>query len=533
MDICSVAHQLANLLIFEDAGKDAPPRRSVLPQKVKRSRGNFLNAAFYWLQKMNNGEAPLVQVAVALEPFACATVEFPAEEVFKPNYDVSCAIFAKLLELAVGTDTSAQYEAVTQICATQNVPAVFKYILLSTFALKNNFPKQAYEYGKRAYAYFAHRGAAYRAYYAGYEACKRYRIEDIAEKFPVGDFYKKHFCSYPFDTLFISCNPQSDVYFVPCRTTFWHAHGKRVEGDDTDAWNSSALCEIRRSILDGDFTYCSKVRCPRIGGNKLPLRDEILDPYLKAIIKNKTTKLDQGPLYIVLGHDHTCNLKCPSCRKHKVIASKKKIAEYDDLVRRTVLPVLTPETHTIKLSNSGEVFVSKHFLRFIRELPWERLPKLKLELMTNGEFVADCWKHLGEGRNHVRLLQFSFDGLSKETYWRYRASKNFKNYLRGVEFAKKLLDEGIIESIQSNTTVYEGNLSELKAMYFFALEHQYSIFTISKIENWGAFSAEEFNRINVWNLSHPRHKELVQLIAELKKFGYRYPQMEVRLTTEI
>lgn len=73
----------------------------------------------------------------------------------------------------------------------------------------------------------------------------------------------------------------------------------------------------------------------------------------------------------------------------------------------------------------------------------------------------------------------------------------------------------------------------LKAMYFFALEHQYSIFTISKIENWGAFSAEEFNRINVWNLSHPRHKELVQLIAELKKFGYRYPQMEVRLTTEI
>ena len=37
-----------------------------------------------------------------------------------------------------------------------------------------------------------------------------------------------------------------------------------------DVWNSSGAQEIRRSILDGDYSYCSRTLCPMIANDNLP-----------------------------------------------------------------------------------------------------------------------------------------------------------------------------------------------------------------------------------------------------------------------
>jgi hypothetical protein len=45
-------------------------------------------------------------------------------------------------------------------------------------------------------------------------------------------------------------------------------HTESLEG----IWNSGLAQEIRRSILDGSFRYCSKIQCPHIAARDLPQR---------------------------------------------------------------------------------------------------------------------------------------------------------------------------------------------------------------------------------------------------------------------
>jgi len=94
-----------------------------------------------------------------------------------------------------------------------------------------------------------------------------------------------------------------------------------------------AAQEVRKSIHDGSYRYCSKVHCNWISGRSLPSREEVLG---KETVRSEAgegrasleqlypLEMSKGPSQVVLSYDRSCNLACPSCRTDYYSATKKQ-----------------------------------------------------------------------------------------------------------------------------------------------------------------------------------------------------------------
>ena len=152
---------------------------------------------------------------------------------------------------------------------------------------------------------------------------------------PDDTWLSQRFCSNPFER--IETQPNQDIHFCPAA---WQPAAIGSLSDDPEtAWNSPKAQEIRRSILEGDFSHCCRLECSRITGRDLPAREEILseiDPspavaYYREIIKTGRTRLDKPPACASLGHDLSSNTACPS-RGTKPVQLKKYDADRLDWI---------------------------------------------------------------------------------------------------------------------------------------------------------------------------------------------------------
>ena len=82
---------------------------------------------------------------------------------------------------------------------------------------------------------------------------------------------KDQFCSRPFKSLETRANSEVGL----CCAAWLPAPVGRVDSVSAEQiWNSEAAQEIRRSILDGDYRYCSRMHCQKIANRELPRRAE-------------------------------------------------------------------------------------------------------------------------------------------------------------------------------------------------------------------------------------------------------------------
>ncbi|MDT5019317.1 MAG: hypothetical protein QOD39_5477, partial [Mycobacterium sp.] len=146
---------------------------------------------------------------------------------------------------------------------------------------------------------------------------------------------KGRFCPRPFEVLVsgqstrwnedtnLTEQVMGSSYLCDCAAWLPYVAGNVVEADSPDAvWNSDQAQEIRRSVLDGDYSYCSRTMCPAIVNDALPQSEDVTAPRLRRIIERHETVLEDGPRLIALGHDSSCNLACPTCRVGIVMADK-------------------------------------------------------------------------------------------------------------------------------------------------------------------------------------------------------------------
>src|SRR5687767_5731396 len=136
----------------------------------------------------------------------------------------------------------------------------------------------------------------------------------LARAVPETDYdLSDRFCPMPFTHL--STRFTGDAFACSCSAWVPYPIGNVVEAPSADAiWNSDGAVEIRRSIHDGDFKYCSRTLCSYIAGRSLPKKTDITDPLLRRFIDQRTLVVDESPGLVEMNHDQTCNLACPSCR---------------------------------------------------------------------------------------------------------------------------------------------------------------------------------------------------------------------------
>jgi MoaA/NifB/PqqE/SkfB family radical SAM enzyme len=324
---------------------------------------------------------------------------------------------------------------------------------------------------------------------------------------------KDRFCALPFRHLSTGWNGSAH----PCSCPAWVPYpiGNVLEAPSPDAiWNSPAAMEIRRSILDGDFSYCSRTLCSAITAQRLPLKGDVIAPQLRGYIENHVTSIEEPPYLVELNYDTTCNLACPSCRTEILAASAEEQDRYAAATERVILPLLKTATGTY-ISGSGEALASRHNRTILAALNRAEYPKLQVHLITNGQLLtAQRWQAFPNLPEFIGVLSVSIDAARAETYEVLRRPGKWEPLMRNLALIAEMRRAGRLALFWINFVVQRDNFREMPAFAQLGKELGVDRVWFQRVVNYGAYDATAFASIDVASPQHPDHAELLEILRD-------------------
>jgi MoaA/NifB/PqqE/SkfB family radical SAM enzyme len=318
-------------------------------------------------------------------------------------------------------------------------------------------------------------------------------------------YLKGRFCTYPFEML--ETTPNGDVY-VCCPSWLPVPIGNVEQQSAEEIWNSPIAQELRGSILDGSYRYCSKMHCSRISNGWLPTIDS---PEAMEWMGKPAGAPLAGPRQVILSHDQSCNLACPSCRKDFILANKEQQESLDRVMDRFVMPVLQG-ADSVRITGSGDPFASNHFRRVIKAINRDDFPRLSIDLHTNGQLWNErAWVELGLS-SLVREAEISIDAASPATYAVIRRGGDFNRLLDNLGFVKKLRESGEIKLLAVSFVVQSGNFHEMPDFVRLGERFGADLIVFNMIRNWGTYSREEFQSHFIGAKTHPDHAAFLDVL---------------------
>ena len=165
---------------------------------------------------------------------------------------------------------------------------------------------------------------------------------------------------------------------------------------------------LRLSVSNGTFVFCRKQDCDLFDFEKNSLIGEK---------SNKSQSHEHFPEYphtLMIGIDHNCNLKCPSCREDIIIADKnekKKIEKWaEELLENAV-----PYVKRLWLAGSGEVFFSTIYKNILADRRCQK--RANINVLSNGTlFDENKWKLLEKNYKTIEIV-LSIDDVRNETIY--------------------------------------------------------------------------------------------------------------------
>ena len=320
------------------------------------------------------------------------------------------------------------------------------------------------------------------------------------------------FCHLPFTHM--STGVEGNTFACACPAWVPFSIGNILDAETDDAiWNSDAAMEIRRSILDGDFSYCSRTLCSFIRAQKLPRKAEVTKPKLRAYIDNHMTRIPDVAEMVELNHDPTCNLACPSCRTEIVSATSEAVDRYTRAEERVILPLLKKVEGQTYITGGGEAFASKHFRSILRALNRNDYPGLDVYLITNGQVITPHrWSEFPNLPDVLAILSVSVDAARPATYEKLRRPGKWANLMKNLEFIAGMRRNNQIRALGLNFVVQRENFREM--LEFIALGDSLGAdhLWFQRVVNYGAYDESVFADIDVTAPTHPDHAELLEIL---------------------
>ena len=320
------------------------------------------------------------------------------------------------------------------------------------------------------------------------------------------------FCPMPFTHL--ATGHKGDAFVCCCPAWVPYAVGNVLDAPSAEAvWNSEGAAEVRRSVHDGDFSYCSRTLCSYIAARKLPSKAEITDPRLRRYIDERSVVLEEVPQMVQLNHDPTCNLACPSCRTEVVTAKPEEQDAYLESARRVVLPLLRRVSGQSYISGGGEAFASRHYRSILAALNRAEYPGLSLYLITNGQLLtAERWRQFPHLPEMIDILSVSIDAARAETYERLRRPGKWPPLMKNLELMAEMRRAGALRRLQINFVVQEGNYREIHEFVELGARLGVDSIWLQRLTNYGAYAEGVFAKADVTSPDHPKHAELLDIL---------------------
>lgn len=322
------------------------------------------------------------------------------------------------------------------------------------------------------------------------------------------------FCPMPFTHLATGWKGDTFACSCPSWVPFPIGNVHQAESAE-DLWNSPTAVEIRRSILDRDYRYCSRTLCPYLSARKLPKRDEVDDPAFRSYIDNHTTVLAAAPRVVEVNHDSTCNLACPSCRTEIMTAKKSEQVTLAETSERVLLPLLKRVDGYAYISGGGEPFSSPHYRALLGRLNRREYPGLTVYLVTNAQLLTPKrWTSLPDLPEMISVLSVSVDAARAETYERLRPPGRWPRLVANLEYISELRRSGTIPFFQLNFVVQRDNFREM--LEFAELGQRLGVDALwfQRLVNYGTYDEATFEALDVGSPGHPDHEELLAILRD-------------------
>lgn len=375
-------------------------------------------------------------------------------------------------------------------------------VATAILAIRRKQFSKAAELAERAYAGDQHEVFAQRIFLAAGEEKQDLQLE-------IDDWLSDRFCNNPFTDLEII--QSGDLY--TCCAAWMPAHIGSAHDDTTDHWQAARAQELRRSIIDGDFSYCSRLSCPKIAKRTLPLRADIKDQNLRDQIELHGSAEAPAPDRVLLSYDISCNLSCPSCRLKTISFGGKAAAKLDDFYDDRIAPLIS-SAGLIKITGSGDPFGSNHFRHVLQELTAEKADRARLQLQTNGVlFDERAWNDLSlEG--HVKSVWISVDAINSETYAELRRGGDFERLKKNLRFLGEKRKQGCFEEYRLDFVVQAGNFRQMPDYVDMARDFGADGVHFLMLRNWGTFTPKQYQDLAVTFEDHPEYEEFLDVLAD-------------------
>jgi wyosine [tRNA(Phe)-imidazoG37] synthetase (radical SAM superfamily) len=323
------------------------------------------------------------------------------------------------------------------------------------------------------------------------------------------------FCPMPFTHL--STSYKADAFACTCSAWLPYPIGNVVDAPSAeDVWNSEAAQEIRRSIHDGDFSYCSRTLCSFIAARTLPTKAEVEDPVLRGYIEERTTLVDERPDMVQLNHDPSCNLACPSCRTSVMTAGPKEQRVYVDAAERVILPLLRGMEGQTYISGGGEAFASAHYKKILRSLNRREFPGLSVYLISNGQLLNEKrWAEFPDLPEMIGVLSISVDAARAETYEQLRRPGKWPVLMQNLELVSRMRAEGKIRFLQINFVVQAANFREIPDFVALGTRLGVDQIWLQRLTNYGSYAEAVFEEADITSPLHRNHEELLAILRPL------------------
>jgi MoaA/NifB/PqqE/SkfB family radical SAM enzyme len=326
---------------------------------------------------------------------------------------------------------------------------------------------------------------------------------------PAGPDLHGRFCSNPFDK--VETHARGEVYFC-CPAWLPVPIGNLETQSADEIWNSKAARDIRGSILDGSYRYCSRMHCPKLTAQSLPKSSSVTNGEHRSFIADGRTELGRGPKRLVLNHDRSCNLSCPSCRTKVIVARKAEQEQMNEMARRVLKPLIA-NARKIHITAGGDAFGSAHYREVLRSIGRERPAHLQVDLQTNGLLMASSWDELGlDGL--VDRVYVSIDATRASTYEVVRRGGNFERLLENLAFAAEKRRAGHINYIRLDFVVQTLNFWEMPEAVELVERFGFDGLKFQMIRSWNTYSPETFAWQNIGSPDHPQFKDLLTVLRD-------------------
>lgn len=313
-------------------------------------------------------------------------------------------------------------------------------------------------------------------------------------------------CGRPSDTLLI--DTQGNCYACECQSWLPVPVGNLHQQNLQDIIEGETRQELQQSVSDGSYRYCNSNHCSYIKDNHIP---------------KQNTEFS-----LRLAIDDSCNLSCPSCRKHSIFLQKGRMFEMRMNLAKKIVEFLSSQSGRccLHIGSDGDPFASLIYRYILRHTG--TLNNIDYTITTNGLLIDKMYQRVPDLFKRLKTLNISVDGASASTYELLRRGGQWKRIKNNLNFVKQIKSKHNFEFI-IHMVVQRSNYKELGDMVELARNVGADRVWFNRITDWNVM--KNFDLEDIANKSHPEHDLYTTELENLKKLKQENKNIVIKMTT--